>query len=132
MFDAIVLSQTELDIAIKNNAKNICLCDGSFCLPFSQNTAYYALGNVRASVAMTHAEVMINNVTFEGFVPEFRGRTAKPTVSNKTSSGSYRYQYEYEFATSFGSRGSRSSGLISSYRSSGSIVYVGGYGVNLI
>ena len=132
MFDAIVLSQSELDNAIKNNAKNICLCDGFFYLPFSQNITYYALGDVKACVAMTHTEVMINNVTFEGFVPEFTKKTAARANSNRSSASSYKYQYEYEYSTSFGSRDSRSSGLVSSYRSSGSVVYVGGYGVNLI
>ena len=132
MFDAIVFSQSELDRAIKNNAKNICLCDGVFSLPFSDDTVYYALGDVEASIAMTFAEAIEHNVSFDGFVPEFESISQRCQVSKSVSSGSYQYQYEYEYSTSYGSRGSNSSGLVSSYRHSGNVVYVGGYGVNLI
>ena len=133
MFDAIVFTQSELDNAIKNNAKNICLCDGSFLLPLMQDTVYYALGDVKATAMMTFAEAIKNNIIFDGFVPEFCGCSAKKHSASKSSrSGSYQYEYEYEYATSFGSIGSRSSGLVSFYRSGGSVVFVGGYGVNLI
>lgn len=133
MFDAIVFSQQELEKALINNAKNICLCDNCFSLPFSCNMVYYALGEVSAEIAMTFVQSIQNNVTFDGFVPEFKAATAPPKPKSHTSNaGSYLYEYEYEYRTSMRSSGSGAGSFVSSYRGSGNVVFVNGYGVNLI
>lgn len=135
MFDAIVFSQQELEKALINNAKNICLCDNCFSLPFSCDMVYYALGDVSAQIAMTFVESIQNNVTFDGFVPEFKAANAPSMPKSHTSnldSYLYEYEYEYEYRTSIPSSGSGGGSFVSSYRGSGSVLFVNGYGVNLI
>ena len=133
MFDAIVFSQQELEKALINNAKNICLCDNCFSLPFSCDMVYYALGEVSAEIAMTFVQSIQNNVTFDGFVPEFKAATAPSKPKSHTSNvGSYMYEYEYEYRTSIPSSGSGAGSFVSSYKGSGNVMFVNGYGVNLI
>lgn len=133
MFDAIVFSQQELEKALINNAKNICLCDNCFSLPFSCDMVYYALGDVSAEIAMTFVESIQNNVTFDGFVPEFKVANFPSMPKSHTSNlGSYLYEYEYEYRTSILSSGSGAGSFVSSYKGSGNVMFVNGYGVNLI
>lgn len=84
MLDAIVFSQKELDEAIKNGAKNICLCDGVFSLPFLGDKIYYALGDVKAKTIMTFFDAIQNRVVFDGFVPEFSLREFDGCITNST------------------------------------------------
>ncbi len=135
MFDAIVFSQQELEKALINNAKSICLCDNCFNLPFSCDMVYYALGEVSAEIAMTFVQSIKNNVTFDGFVPEFKAAEMPPKIKSYTSSASsylYEYEYEYEYRTSMSSSGSGAGSFVSLYKGSSDAMLVNGYGVNLI
>ena len=171
MFDVVVFCQEELEHAIENGSRFICLCDGSFVLPCTFGISYSAIGTVSASIDLSPIGAMRNNISFSGFTPFFtkknenikllaspiytvcRMGSAPSSASSFKSSyttsyaTSYFHEYEYEFEYRSGSFLTSYLGSFSSYSSSGSfavyrdpyahiinpdVVFVNGYGVNLI
>lgn len=63
----IVFNQEQLDAAVKNGHKNICLCDNSFLLPPVGGMSYMGIGRVNAVIRLDRCRRC--NITFEGFEP---------------------------------------------------------------
>lgn len=71
MFDVIVFTQDELIKAVQVGYSSICLCDNAFTVPLVENKSYIAVGEVTVKAEFTYAEAINNNISFEGFKPEF-------------------------------------------------------------
>ena len=109
-FDVVVFTQEELNNALKSHTKSICLCDGSFVLPYLQNTTICAIGDVCAKISMTKREAYENNVCFHNLKPTFAKHKKKKTNITSTSLSCFACKYNVD----------------------GQDIYVNGYGVNLI
>ncbi len=109
-FDVVVFSQEELNNALKSHTKSICLCDGSFVLPYLQNTTICAIGDVCVKISMTKSEAQENNVCFHNLKPVFAKHPKKKANITSTSLSCFACKYNVN----------------------GQEIYVNGYGVNLI
>ena len=119
-FDIIVFNQKELDRAVKNGERSVCLCDNKFKLPYTYGMTYYATGDVAAKIQMTQNQAIQNNVVFYNFIPKFQKRNKRAKQKRAATF----------VGSSFGS--GSCGGRSSKYNLDKKVIDVYGYGVNLI
>ena len=129
-FDVIVFSQNELDNALENGIKNVCICDGSFIIPLAGGVTYTAIGGADAVIYTDKRGADELGIVFDGFAPVFKPSNANISVlahSYGTSASSFASSYFMSsFMTSY-IYGYSYNALRVSYTSSYSTSYVTSY-----
>lgn len=118
-FDVIVFSQKELDSALSAGNKSICLCDGVFLLPDTEDVTYTSIGNVKILSAPS--------ASVSSYISSYVTSYAMSYVTS--------YKYEYEFTSSGSYVTSYVTSFVTSFSSIEHVeesILVNGYGINLI
>ena len=123
MFDVIVFTQDELIKAVQAGHNSICLCDNAFTVPPVENKSYIAVGDVTVKAKFTYEEAKNNNISFEGFEPEFLSPDFAVMYRSSSLLGSYR-----PMSTVSSGSGSGIHASMEYYQGT----WVNGYGISLI
>lgn len=144
--DIIVFSQDELDRAVSEGYRSICLCDGEFILPDIRGICYTQIGSVTilGGTAAAHGAVSVSSYASSYMSSYVTSYVTSYTTSYITSYVT-RYEYEYEYASSGSYVTSYLTSYVTSYVSSyvssfrtpaqeggEECIMVNGYGINLI
>ena len=148
-FDIIVFNQTELNDALSAGIKHIALCDNSFSLPGTDDVEYTFIGDVTVDGGARKSEKSETNETVSSYASSYASSHASSYKSSYTTSyvTSYLTSYVYKFGSFyaagsgvFSSSGSFGGSYFGSYAplediiefGSSGIIFVNGYGINLI
>lgn len=136
--DVIVFSQEELDRAVSNGHKSICLCDGSFILPAISGISYTKIGDV---TVFSGTDIPVTSVSSyaTSYVTSYTTSYVTSYTTSYTTSYVTRYEYEYASSSSYVTSFMTSyvTSFVTSFRTvvqegGKECIMVNGYGINLI
>lgn len=151
-FDVIVFNQTELNNALSAGVKRIALCDNNFSLPDTNGAEYTFIGKVTidgdARIGLENESKREASSYASSYVSSYMSSYVSSYMSSYISSYTYRFGTSYVSGSglfsssgSFGGYGYSFGGSFSGsyapmediieFGSSG-IIFVNGYGINLI